>query len=287
MTARGIFVGSEHRLRAPWRIVIFLAAIVPISLVVASLGGAAVSVAGAFGMRLIIFSWVSAVTLLAATFVSVRWVDRTSWSFVRLGSRAARPSVIASGALMGAIAIGVPSVMLLLAGEMRVVPDAPGSWGATALRAAFLLLPAALFEELLLRGYIFAVLRQSIGWKWTLIVTSVVFGLMHLNNPGVTPESILLVIVAGFFLGTIVLVTESVYAAWAAHFAWNWTMAGALHTAVSGLGLTTPNYRVVDSGPDWLTGGAWGPEGGVAAGLGMFVFLFYMFGRNLHRMDNH
>ncbi len=268
------------------RILVFLAAIVPVYLFVGTLGGYAVSIAGAFGLRLIVFSWVSAVTLLGATFVVLHWVDTKSWSFVRLGSRAAQPSLITSGALMGAIAIGVPSLLLLLTGELRIAPDTAGSWGSTALRAAFILLPAALTEELLLRGYIFTVLRESVGWKWTLIGTSVVFGLMHVNNPGATPESILLVIVAGFFLGTIVLVTESLYAAWAAHFAWNWTMAAVLHTAVSGLGLTTPNYRVVDSGPDWLTGGAWGPEGGMAAGLGMFVFLFYMFGRNLHRMEN-
>lgn len=285
MAALGIFLTAERRLRAPWRIAIFLVAIVPIYLIFGTLGGYAESIAAALGLRLIVFSWVSAVTLLGATFVTLHWIDGRPWSFVWLGRRAARPSLLASGTLMGVLAIGVPSVALLLIGELRIAPDAPGSWASAALRAALVLIPAALTEELLLRGYIFAVLRESVGWKWTLIGTSVVFGLLHLNNPGATPESILLVIVAGFFLGTIVLVTESLYAAWAAHFAWNWTMAAALHTAVSGLGLATPNYRVVDSGPDWLTGGPWGPEGGAAAGLGMFAFLFYMFGRHLHRME--
>lgn len=286
MAARGIFLTTERRqLRAPWRIAIFLLAIVPLYLVFGTLGGYAESIAAALGLRLIVFSWVSAITLLGATYVALHWIDARPWSFVWLGPLAARPSLLASGALIGGLAIGVPSVVLLLTGELRVTPDAPGSWGTAAWRAALVLVPAALTEELLLRGYIFAVLRESVGWKWTLIGTSIVFGLLHVNNPGATPESILLVVVAGFFLGTIVLVTESLYAAWAAHFAWNWTMAAALHTAVSGLGLATPNYRVVDSGPDWLTGGAWGPEGGIAAGLGMFVFLFYMFGRHLHRME--
>lgn len=285
MTAWGIFVTPERTLRAPWRILIFLAALVPTYLVIGTLGGYAENIAASLGLRFIVFPWVSALVLIAATYVSLHWIDHKSWSFVRLNSAAARPSLLASGALMGAVAIGVPSVVLLLAGELRIAPDAPGNWGATALRAALILLPAALTEEMLLRGYIFAVLRDAIGWRWTLIATSIVFGLLHLNNPGATPESIVVVIVAGFFLGAIVIVTDSLYAAWAAHFAWNWTMAAALHTAVSGLGLATPNYRVVDSGPDWLTGGAWGPEGGVAAGLGMFAFLFYMFGRHLHRLE--
>ena len=54
------------------------------------------------------------------------------------------------------------------------------------------------------------------------------------------------------------------YAAWAAHFAWNWTMAVVFHVAVSGLPLESPGYRYVDAGPDWATGGSWGPEGGAA-----------------------
>ncbi|MBV9879811.1 MAG: hypothetical protein JO180_04905, partial [Gemmatirosa sp.] len=35
----------------------------------------------------------------------------------------------------------------------------------------------------------------------------------------------------------------------------------------------TPGYRTVDAGPDWLTGGPWGPEGGLAAGAGMLAAL--------------
>lgn len=286
MTLQRYFVTSEHRLRAPWRILIFLAAIVPAYLVLASVGGLIENIAAALGLRLVVFAWVSAATLLAATLVALRWVDRRPWSFVRLDSEAARPALVASGALMGALAIGAPSLVLLATRELRLVPDTPGSWTDMAMRSALLLLPAALTEELLLRGYIFAVLRETVGWRWTLVGTSVAFGLMHVNNPGATPEAILLVIVAGFFLGMIVIATGSLYAAWAAHFTWNWTMAAGLHTAVSGLGLATPNYRVVDSGPDWLTGGAWGPEGGVAAGMGMLAFLFYMFGRNLRRTEN-
>ena len=63
--------------------------------------------------------------------------------------------------------------------------------------------------------------------------------------------------------------TKSLYAAWMAHFAWNWTMAVVFHTAVSGYPMEAPGYRYVDAGPDWATGGDWGPEGGIPAALGM------------------
>jgi len=285
LTARGFFFADERTLRAPWRIIAFIVVSLAMYLLAAALAGTAESFAGMFGLRLIVYTAVSALALVGATYVCVYWIDGRTWDYVRLGRSAAQPSRLAAGTLMGALAIGVPSVVLLMTHELRIAPGPDGSWWDTALRAALLLIPAALTEELLMRGYVFAVLRETIGWRWALIGTSIVFGLLHVQNPGADAEAIVLVIIAGFFLGAIVLVTESLYAAWAAHFAWNWVMAGALHTAVSGLGLATPNYRVVDAGPDWLTGGAWGPEGGVAAGLGMFAFLFYLIGRHLNQLE--
>jgi CAAX protease family protein len=106
-----------------------------------------------------------------------------------------------------------------------------------------------------------------------------VFGALHLANVGVTPESMAAVTLAGFFLAGVVYVTRSLYAAWMAHFAWNWTMAVLFHTAVSGIPLDSPLYRYVDAGPAWATGGVWGPEGGVPAGIGLIVGIAYLFGR--------
>jgi hypothetical protein len=76
-----------------------------------------------------------------------------------------------------------------------------------------------------------------------------------------------------------VAITRSLYAAWMAHFAWNWTMAVLLHIPVSGLETETPDYRTVDAGPDWATGGPWGPEGGAAAALGMVGGIGYLLTR--------
>jgi hypothetical protein len=132
-----------------------------------------------------------------------------------------------------------------------------------------MLLPAALAEELLTRGYVLSALREVWGWSGAIAATSVGFGLLHLKNPDATARSLVLVVLAGCFLGSVVWVTRSLYAAWMAHFAWNWTMAVVFHVAVSGLWMETPRYRYVDAGPAWVTGGGWGPEGGLPAGVGM------------------
>ena len=232
-----------------------------------------------------LFQWISLASVVIATWIMLRRVEKLPWSTVGLDRTAAGPKLILRGAAFGAITIGVASLLLLATHMMRVDQTLPGSWWGEAGHSTIVLLPAAFFEELFIRGYVFAVLRRASGWRLALIVTSAVFGLLHAWNPGADAESILAVTVAGFFLGAILLATRSLYAAGAAHFAWNWIMSGALHIAVSGVPSGDPGYRVVETGPDWLTGGGWGPEGGLAAVAVMFIAIFYLYGRYLRQME--
>ena len=232
-----------------------------------------------------LFQWISLAGVVLATWIMLRRVEKLPWSTVGLDRAAASPILIAKGAAFGGLTIGIASVILLATNMLRIDQTLPGSWWGEAWRSTLVFLPAAFFEELFIRGYVFAVLRRAAGWKLALIVTSVVFGLLHAWNPIPDAESILAVIVAGFFLGAIFLATRSLYAAGAAHFAWNWVMSGALHIAVSGVPSRDPDYRVVETGPDWLTGGPWGPEGGLMAVAAMFVVFFYLYGRYRRQME--
>ena len=238
------------------------------------------------GYTILIEDWGGPLGTLAATWVMLKLIDRKSWRFVLMDREAAAPARVAYGSLLGLLPIAVPSLLLLAAGELKSVPAPDGSWWAVTGITFANLLPGAAGEELFIRGYIFAILRDAVGWRWTLIWTSVVFGLLHLGNPGADAQSIVIVMLAGFFLGSLLLATRSLYAAIAAHFVWNWFMAAGLHTPVSGLGVSAPDYRVIDNGPDWLTGGGWGPEGGFAAALGMFAVIVYLHARPLRRMES-
>ena len=249
------------------------------------------TIAGALGgpaavdTREALFQWLTLISVVATTWIMLRRVEKVPWSTVGLDRAAAAPPVIIKGAAYGAITIGLASMLLLATHMLRIDRTIPGSWWGEAGHSTIVLLPAAFFEELLIRGYAFSVLRRAAGWRAALIVTSVVFGLLHAWNPGADAESILAVVVAGFFLGAILLATRSLYAAGAAHFAWNWVMSGALHIAVSGIPSRDPDYRTVETGPDWLTGGPWGPEGGFAAVAVMFVAIFYLYARYLRRVE--
>lgn len=231
------------------------------------------------------FQWVSLAGVVLATWIMLRKVEKLPWSSVGLDRPAFNPPALLTGAALGAFTIGITGLLLLAGHMLRIDRTIPGSWWGEAGHSALVLLPAAFFEELFIRGYLFSVLRRFAGWRMALIFTSVVFGLLHVWNPGADGESILAVVVAGFFLGAILLAMRSLYAAGAAHFAWNWVMAGGFHIAVSGIPAADVDYRTVETGPDWLTGGTWGPEGGVAAVALMFVAIFYLYGRYLRGME--
>jgi membrane protease YdiL (CAAX protease family) len=216
---------------------------------------------------------------LASTAIMLRAVDVRPWSDVGLAPRAARPPVIGMGWCVGFAAIGAGSAMLLAVGWLRIAPSEPGSSLAAAVRITVFLVPAALAEEVLCRGYLLTVIRDRVGTWGAVGVTSVAFGLLHVTNPGWTIASVAIVALAGVFLAAVRIVYDSLYAAWAAHVAWNWVMAVPLHAPVSGLRFEAPDYRTVSAGPAWITGGAWGPEGGLAAVLGMVGCLCYLHAR--------
>ena len=220
------------------------------------------------------------IAVLGATGIMVRSVDRRPWSDLDLSGASFSVLRLVSGFGVGAFANGAACGVLLVAGLLQFVPAGTESgWLGAAVRVTLVLLPAALAEELMCRGYLLTVIREVIGVRGAIVLTSVMFGLLHLNNPDATAESLLVVIMAGLFLGSVRVATRSLYAAWMAHFAWNWIMAVPLHASVSGLRFEAPGYFSETLGPAWLSGGTWGPEGGIVAALGLIAGLGYLYSR--------
>lgn len=264
----------ESRARGPWRS-LGLAALYLVVLVVSIvLAGAiqhALPGAGALSpLSPVPWLFVLAAVLLAHV-VMVRVIDRRPWSDVALGRDAAGAPRIAVGFGIGALAVGVPCLVLLALGWLQMAPGVAGSVSAVTVRLLALLVPAALAEELMVRGYLLTVLADGFGRGAAVVSTSVLFALLHWANPGATMWSLVVVALAGTWLGVVRLTTASLYAAWAAHLAWNFVLAGALHAAVSGQDMAVVAWRTLDAGPDWATGGAWGPEGGAPAALGLVL----------------
>lgn len=266
-----MFRAADGSLRTPWRILGFFFVSATFYLFAAAIAqSVSLETVPRSTPRLLLAAALQLVPVVLATYLMMR-AEKLPPSFAALGREAVRPAPLAIGTAAGTFGIAIPIGALLAFGWLRFTNAPDGSLLGAAGSLALFLAPSALAEELLLRGYPFAALRARWGPRAAVAVSSITFGMLHAGNPGATSRTIALVTLAGIFLGVVLVATNSLYAAAAAHFFWNWVMAAIFHTPVSGWPFPTPDYRLIDSGPDWATGGAWGPEGGVLAGIAMLA----------------
>jgi hypothetical protein len=265
-------------LRVPWRLLSFgVAWVLAQGIAESVLGPLFGLLSRSVGETVPMYPFTMLIGVASACYAALRFVDDVPWSVMALGDGAWQGKRIAGGALVGTAAILGTAGILWVVGALRLeaMPTASldgaafvqDSWGGTALRLLLLLGPAALWEELVFRGYLYAVAEEAAGRWVARLSSSVAFGAVHLMNPGANVRTTLVVMLAGLCLCLVRERTGSLPAAWSAHLGWNWVMAAVLHVPVSGLPFATPGYRATLSGSDWISGGAWGPEGGLVAML--------------------
>ena len=222
------------------------------------------------------FSMLAGIT--TASWIAFRFQLEAPWALAGFppGAWSFRALLLGFGGGAAALLLTTLGLVVLGALTFESVSMLDGSgtmdgWWDTALRVLVVLAPAALWEEMAFRGFLQGIVVEAMGAARSAhlvgrAVASVGFGVVHLANPGAGLRTTLIVMLAGWCL-SLLREQAGLPAAWAAHLAWNWIMAAVLHVAVSGLPFATPGYRGVVRGPDWLSGGGWGPEGGVVAAL--------------------
>jgi membrane protease YdiL (CAAX protease family) len=136
------------------------------------------------------------------------------------------------------------------------------------LPAVAMALSAAVFEELLFRGVLFRIVEEWLGSWISLIVSSLVFGFVHLLNPEATlTGAIFIAVEAGILLGAAYMLTRRLWMSMGFHFAWNYTQSGIFSGVVSGADADPGLIKDTIAGPALLTGGQFGLEASVIAAL--------------------
>jgi membrane protease YdiL (CAAX protease family) len=187
-----------------------------------------------------------------------------------------RDSAVGFG--LGGGVLGASVLLLVLTGSARWLADSgtvPEYAAALTLSLAQFAIAAAA-EEVVFRGYLFQALVQGIGTWPAVLASSLLFAWAHRGNEHVGAIALANIFLAGVMLAVVYLRTRSLWAATAVHLGWNWMMSAALDFPVSGLQLDTPLYDAREVGADWWTGGAFGPEAGLAATLVLLVATAWM-----------
>jgi len=184
------------------------------------------------------------------------------WAPARIGLRG-----LAIGLTIGAASAGLAMLGAVLFAGSHWTPDDGGlkDYLTQVVKTLVVLAPAALSEEIMFRGLPLVLMASALGRGTALVlVAGLVFALFHGLNPGVTPLGLGNIALAGIFLGVAFYAPGGLWTAFGAHLGWNATLA-ALDAPVSGLPFDIPLLDYCAGDPVWLSGGGFGPEGGLMA----------------------
>src|ERR1700722_11012831 len=146
-----------------------------------------------------------------------------------------------------------------------------------------LLAVASLAEEVAFRGYPFQRMIEAMGPTLATIVFSLVFAALHMSNPSANRASFLITVFSSWLLSVAYLRTRALWVCWAWHFAWNASMCVLFGLPVSGITQFSPVIQSNTVGPEWMTGGNYGPEASAVTALVLLIgiFVVYRTTRNL------
>ena len=219
------------------------------------------------------------------------WATERMLGWPEAGRRGVRLvfRAFAFGAAVGCLMAAVALTLAFTAGSARVsfTGESLAGFVVSAGSLALLLLVAALAEELLFRGYPLARLSAVLGKVGASIALAIVFALAHLFNPNVSTLGLVNIGLAALVLSAAFFTPGGLAAAWGLHWGWNAGLGLLADAPVSGLQFDLPALDFSTGEPVWLTGGRFGPEGGLVATVAMVVVLVWLTRNDAQTTEDH
>ena len=216
------------------------------------------------------------VTALLVLLLYTIWTNLTERRPVEeLALRKAFPDT-AKGLLTGVGFFCAVVGILALVGCYRITGM---QFDATAQVTAFLsFLMGAVFEEVLFRGIVFRLIDDRWNTVAALIISALIFGALHLSNPGATLwSSAAIAIEAGLLLGAAYKFSRTLWLPIGIHWAWNYVQGNVFGFAVSGGKAGSHIFSPIISGPNLVTGGVFGAEASiVTVGIGLILTIVFL-----------
>jgi uncharacterized protein len=193
----------------------------------------------------------------------LRWFEgRRLWTLGLERQPLARPLLVgwlASVAIIAAV-VGLSALL----GGATVAPNTTSLDGLTALALSLLVVSSRFVqggaEEVLFRGWMLPVLGVRYRPWMGVLVSSLVFSVLHLANAGFLPLAILNITLLGLFMALYALREGSLWGVIALHAGLNWAQANLFGLSASGHTVEATFLNVHLTGSELFTGGTFGIE---------------------------
>jgi membrane protease YdiL (CAAX protease family) len=268
-----IILNRHRELRSGWRMLLFL-------LLSGGVGVAILFPLQGFleGRELLAIFCVLAAVLLA-TYLMTRFANKKPLTAVGLSLHPGTFRELGTGCLLGFLMMtGIFFVeygMGYVSFHSRGLSVADAAW--LVLQSVTFFAVSAFFEELLFRGYLFQTLIQAVTFLPALLIVAVLFALAHAGNPNAGTLSLVNVALAGIWLSFAYMKTRSLWLPIGLHASWNFSQTTLFSFPTSGVQFAEKHlYALNQTGPDWVTGGAFGPEGGALCTVALLICTSYI-----------
>jgi len=190
------------------------------------------------------------------------------------------------GVIVGFCSIALITIILIIFDEVRITLTTSGNQYMYISESIFIMsigwVIQSASEEIAIRGWLIPILGIRYNPIMAVIMQGVVFGGIHLLNSNVTVLSFVNLILSGIFFATYLIYSENIWGVCGMHFAWNLALGNIYGYNISGFEPVGGSiFKTTQIGSNFLTGGAFGPEGGfvttivLASGIIILSYIVY------------
>lgn len=261
-----ILHNRQNHLRVIWRMIIFVLVgivvfipFIPI-LKILPLSSGESGPASSVNLVFVLFLNIS---FILAAWITLKWVDRRPPALLGLNFWSSSVRELVTGFGIGLTNFGLVFLVLLAFGWISV--EGAGVTVADLNPFVFYLALHLVFagiEEIFNRGYIFQAFCEGVGTLPAALIMSLIFSLVHILNPDFSILAGIFLFIHGLLYTVAYLKTRSLWTPIGLHMAWNFTQGPIAGMKVSGTSVSNSFLLTSVSGPDLLTGGSFGVEGG-------------------------
>jgi len=221
---------------------------------------------------MLVFMLLQFIGTLFAVFIFRKFVDKKS--FKSLGFELTNYKAdLLKGLVWGAALISIGFLALYSSGFISIIETDFGAVQWLSYIAFFVIV--AFNEEILVRGYVLSNLMASMNKYWALIVSALLFSVMHLGNDSTSLISTANIFIAGLMLGIYTIHKRNLWFPIAMHFTWNFFQGPVLGFEVSGTKMESMINQQVSGNP-LITGGDFGFEGSLLLTIMMIASTIYI-----------